>query len=146
MKLSKLWLREWVNFSLSEQELASQLTMAGLEVDAVSPVAGEFTHVIVAEVLSTKPHPNADKLTLCEVNINTDKPLQIVCGASNVRPGLKVALAMVGAKLPGGLTIKESKLRGELSQGMLCSVSELRMAEHSDGIMELESDAPVGMN
>lgn len=146
MKLSKLWLREWVNFSLTEQELASQLTMAGLEVDAVSPVAGEFTHVIVAEVLSTKPHPNADKLTLCEVNANTDKPLQIVCGASNVRPGLKVALAMIGARLPGGFNIKESKLRGELSQGMLCSVSELGMAEQSEGIMELESDAPVGMD
>ncbi|MCE0722349.1 phenylalanine--tRNA ligase subunit beta [Legionella resiliens] len=146
MKLSKLWLREWVNFSLTEQELAKQLTMAGLEVDAVSPVAGEFTHVIVAEVLSTKPHPNADKLTLCQVNANTDKPLQIVCGASNVRPGLKVALAMIGAHLPGGFNIKESKLRGELSQGMLCSVSELGMAEQSEGIMELESDAPVGMD
>ncbi|KTD44172.1 phenylalanine--tRNA ligase subunit beta [Legionella parisiensis] len=146
MKLSKLWLREWVNFSLTEQELASQLTMAGLEVDAVSPVAGEFTHVIVAEVLNTQPHPNADKLTLCEVNANSDKPLQIVCGASNVRPGLKVALAKIGARLPGGVNIKESKLRGELSQGMLCSVSELGMAEQSEGIMELESDAPVGMD
>lgn len=146
MKLSKLWLREWVNFSLTEQELAHQLTMAGLEVDAVSPVAGEFTQVIVAEVLSTKPHPNADKLTLCEVNANTGKPLQIVCGASNVRAGLKVALAMVGARLPGGFNIKESKLRGELSQGMLCSVSELGMAEHSEGILELEKDAPVGMD
>ncbi|MCW8470150.1 phenylalanine--tRNA ligase subunit beta [Fluoribacter gormanii] len=146
MKLSKLWLREWVNYSLTEQELASQLTMAGLEVDAVSPVAGEFTHVIVAEVLSTKPHPNADKLTVCEVNANMDKPLQIVCGASNVRAGLKVALAMIGARLPGGFNIKESKLRGELSQGMLCSVSELGMAEQSEGIMELETDAPVGMD
>jgi phenylalanyl-tRNA synthetase beta chain len=146
MKLSKLWLREWVNFALNEEELASQLTMAGLEVDAVSPVAGEFTQVIVAEVLSTKPHPDADKLTLCEVNINAAKPLQIVCGAKNVRAGLKVALAMVGARLPGGFNIKESKLRGELSQGMICSVSELGMAEQSEGIMELERDAPVGMN
>ncbi|MFJ1269485.1 phenylalanine--tRNA ligase subunit beta [Legionella lytica] len=146
MKLSKLWLREWVNFSLTEQELADQLTMAGLEVDAVSPVAGEFTHVIVAEVLSTKPHPDADKLTLCEVNINTDTPLQIVCGASNVRAGLKVALAMMGAVLPGGFKIKESKLRGQLSQGMLCSVAELGMAEQSEGILELEHEAPVGMD
>ena len=146
MKLSKLWLHEWVNFSLTEQELAAQLTMAGLEVDAVSPVAGEFTHVVVAEVLSTKPHPDADKLTLCEVKANTGKPLKIVCGAANVRPGLKVALAMVGAQLPGGLQIKESKLRGELSQGMLCSVSELGLAEQSEGIMELEEDAPIGMD
>lgn len=146
MKVSTLWLREWVNFSLTEQELADQLTMAGLEVDAVSPVAGAFTHVIVAEVLATRPHPDANKLTLCDVNINTDTPLKIVCGAANVRPGLKVALAMIGAQLPGGLKIKESKLRGELSQGMLCSVTELGLAEHSEGIMELESNAPVGMD
>lgn len=146
MKLSKLWLREWVNFSLTEQELADQLTMAGLEVDAVNPVAGEFNQVIVAQVLSTKPHPDADKLTLCEVNIGADKPLKIVCGAANVRPGLNVALAMIGAKLPGGLQIKESKLRGELSQGMLCSVSELGLAEQSEGIMELEENAPLGMS
>lgn len=146
MKISKLWLREWVNFSLTEQELAAQLTMAGLEVDAVSPVAGQFTQVVVAEILSTKPHPDADKLTLCEVNAQTDKPLKIVCGAANVRPGLKVALAMIGSKLPGGLQIKESKLRGELSQGMLCSVTELGLAEQSEGIMELEDDAPVGMD
>jgi phenylalanyl-tRNA synthetase beta chain len=144
MKLSKLWLREWVNFSLTEDELAHQLTMAGLEIDAVSPVAGQFTHVVVAEVLSTKPHPDADKLTLCEVKAGPDTVLKIVCGAANVRPGLKVALAMIGAELPNGLKIKESKLRGELSQGMLCSVTELGLAEQSDGIMELEYDAPVG--
>ncbi len=146
MKLSKLWLREWVNFSLTEQELADQLTMAGLEVDAVSPVAGEFSKVVVAQVLSTKPHPDADKLTLCEVDAKTDKPLAIVCGAANVRPGLKVALAMIGAKLPSGLEIKESKLRGQISQGMLCSVAELGLAEQSDGIMELDENAPIGMN
>jgi phenylalanyl-tRNA synthetase beta chain len=146
MKLSKLWLREWVNCSLTEKELADKLTMAGLEIDAVSPVAGEFTHVVVAKVLSTKPHPNADKLTLCEVDAHTDTPLNIVCGAANVRPGLKVALAMIGAELPGGFKIKESKLRGELSQGMLCSVTELGMAEQSEGIMELEEDAPIGMS
>ncbi len=146
MKLSTLWLREWVNFSISEQELADQLTMAGLEVDAVSPVAGEFSGVIVAEVISTKPHPDADKLTLCDVNIGTQTLLKIVCGAANVRSGLKVALAMVGAELPSGLKIKESKLRGELSQGMLCSVTELGLAEQSDGILELEAAAPIGMN
>ncbi|KTD79313.1 phenylalanine--tRNA ligase subunit beta [Legionella waltersii] len=146
MKVSRLWLREWVNVSLSAQELADQLTMAGLEVDAVSPVAGAFTHVVVAEVLSTKPHPDADKLTLCEVNANKGAPLKVVCGASNVRPGLKVALAMIGAQLPDGLKIKESKLRGELSQGMLCSTVELGLSEQSDGILELEDNAPVGMD
>ncbi|MDP3269027.1 MAG: phenylalanine--tRNA ligase subunit beta [Legionella sp.] len=146
MKLSKLWLREWVNFSLTEQELADQLTMAGLEVDAVSPVAGEFTEVVVAEVLSTKVHPDADKLTLCNVTVGEGSSLQVVCGAANVRRGLKVALAKIGAQLPGGLKIKESKLRGELSQGMLCSVAELGMSEHSEGILELEDDAPLGMD
>lgn len=144
MKLSLLWLREWVNCLSTEQELADQLTMAGLEVDSVSPVAGAFSKVVVAEVLSTSPHPNADKLTLCEVKADNDNPLKIVCGAANVRPGLKVALAMIGAKLPGGMRIKESKLRGELSQGMLCSVSELGLAEQSEGIMELDEQAPVG--
>lgn len=146
MKLSALWLREWVNVLLTEDELANQLTMAGLEVDAVSPVAGEFNHVVVAEVLSTKPHPDANKLTLCDVNAGTGHTLSIVCGAANVRKGLKVALAMIGAELPGGLKIKESKLRGELSQGMLCSVSELGLAEQSEGIMELPDDAPVGLD
>lgn len=146
MKLSKLWLCEWAKCSLSAQEMANQLTMAGLEVDSVNPVAGEFSDVIVAEVLSTKPHPNADKLTLCEVKTNTDKPLKIVCGAANVRPGLKVALAIIGARLPGNFSIKESKLRGEISQGMLCSVSELGMADQSEGIMELDNDAPLGMD
>ncbi|KTD22040.1 phenylalanyl-tRNA synthetase, beta subunit [Legionella lansingensis] len=144
MKVSELWLREWVNPSLYGQQLAALLTMAGLEVDSVSPVAGEFNGVIVAEVTKTAPHPQADKLTLCEVNNGTGKFLQVVCGATNVRAGLKVALAQTGANLPGGLIIKESMLRGELSQGMLCSLAELGLAEHADGIMELESDAPVG--
>jgi phenylalanyl-tRNA synthetase beta chain len=146
MKLSKLWLSEWVNFSYTEHELAAQLTMAGLEVDGISPVAGMFTGVFVAEVLNTKLHPDADKLTLCEVAISSEKKLQIVCGAANVRPGLKVALATVGAVLPGNFKIKESKLRGQLSQGMLCSAAELGMEEHSEGIMELECDAPLGVD
>jgi phenylalanyl-tRNA synthetase beta chain len=147
MKVSELWLREWVNPSfLDEQQLAALLTMAGLEVDIVSPVAGVFDQVIVAQVLSTSPHPQADKLTLCEINTGAGKPLKVVCGASNVRAGLKVALAQVGATLPGGLQIKESTLRGELSQGMLCSVTELGLADLSDGIMELEDDAPIGVD
>ncbi|QBR85022.1 phenylalanine--tRNA ligase subunit beta [Legionella israelensis] len=144
MKISELWLREWVNPSLTVQQLASQLTMAGLEVDAVTPVASEFNGVVVAEVMKTEPHPQADKLTLCEVNAGGNKHLKIVCGAANVRAGLKVALATVGAKLPGGIKIKEAKLRGEVSQGMLCSATELGMAEQSEGIIELNEDAPVG--
>ncbi|ARG99321.1 phenylalanine--tRNA ligase subunit beta [Legionella micdadei] len=144
MKVSELWLREWVNPSLNEQQLASLLTMAGLEVDAVTPVAGVFEQVIVAQVMSTKPHPQADKLTLCEVNTGSASPIKVVCGAANVRAGLKVALAQVGANLPGGLVIKEATLRGELSQGMLCSATELGLADASEGIIELEDDAPIG--
>ncbi|KTD64368.1 phenylalanine--tRNA ligase subunit beta [Legionella spiritensis] len=146
MKVSELWLREWVNPSLDEQQLASLLTMAGLEVDAVNPVAAPFNQVIVAQVINTTPHPQADKLTLCDVDTGSGHLVKVVCGASNVRPGLKVALAQTGANLPGGILIKETTLRGELSQGMLCSASELGLAESSEGIMELDEDAPAGIN
>ncbi|MDP3561934.1 MAG: phenylalanine--tRNA ligase subunit beta [Legionellaceae bacterium] len=144
MKISESWLREWVNPPLTSQELSSQLTMAGLEVDSCYPVAGVFDRVIVAHVLQTRRHPQADKLTLCDVDVGEVEPLQIVCGASNVRAGLKVALALIGANLPGDIRIKESKLRGEVSQGMLCSVTELGLDERSEGILELPEDAPIG--
>lgn len=146
MKVSEAWLREWVNPLLTGQQLAVQLTMAGLEVDALNPVAGDFSRVVVAHVLQTMPHPQADKLTICQVNAGDELPVQIVCGASNVRSGLKVALALPGASLPSGMTIKESMLRGELSQGMLCSVAELGMDDRSEGIIELPDDAPVGVD
>lgn len=146
MKVSELWLREWITSSLTAPQLAALLTMAGLEVDSVNAVAGAFDGVIVARVESTLPHPKADRLTLCEINTGTGPLLNVVCGATNVRVGLKVALAQIGAQLPGGLTIKESKLRGETSQGMLCSAAELGLADYADGIMELEADAPIGVN
>lgn len=146
MKVSEIWLREWVNPALDAKQLASRLTMAGLEVDSVSPVAGLFDGVVVARVEKTSPHPQADKLSLCDVTTGTGQTVKIVCGASNVRAGLNVALAQLGAKLPGGLVIKEAKLRGELSQGMLCSASELGLADSSEGILELEEDAPLGLN
>lgn len=146
MKFSEQWLREWVNPSVSTEELCHQLTMAGLEVDAVEPVAGEFTGVVVAEVLSVEPHPDADKLRVTQVNVGEGEPVQIVCGAANVRPGLRVPCAMVGAKLPGDFKIKKAKLRGVPSNGMLASASELGLAESSDGLMELPADAPVGTN
>ena len=146
MKVSELWLREWVNPSLTGPQLAAQLTMAGLEVDGLHPVAGTFDHVVVAKVLHTKPHPQADKLTLCEVDAGTGTLLNIVCGAANVRAGLNVALALPGASLPGGINIKESMLRGQLSQGMLCSNTELGLDDDSDGIMELADDASLGVD
>lgn len=143
MKISENWLREWANPSLDGQQLASLLTMAGLEVDTLNPVSGVFDGVVVAEVIKTMPHPQADKLSLCDVNNGSGQILKIVCGAFNVRAGLKVALAQIGANLPGGLKIKEAKLRGELSQGMLCSLTELGLSDSSDGIIELDDDAPV---
>lgn len=145
MKVSELWLREWVNPPLDHAQLAAQLTLAGLEVDQCSPVAGFFTKVVVGFVVETHRHPEADRLTLCRVNVGAEQLLSIVCGASNVRANLKVAVAMIGAQLPNGMTIKETKLRGELSQGMLCSSSELGIEERSDGILELPAEAPIGM-
>ncbi len=144
MQVSEAWLRELVNPMIDTAALVAQLTMAGLEVDTVQPVAAEFCGVVVGEVLSTIQHPNADKLRVCQVNVGQPEPLQIVCGASNVRPGLKIPAALIGAVLPGDFKIKESKLRGELSFGMLCSEKELGLAANSDGLMELPADAPVG--
>ncbi|MES9899523.1 MAG: phenylalanine--tRNA ligase subunit beta [Sedimenticola sp.] len=144
MKFSEAWLREWVNPAVSTTALADQLSMAGLEVDSVEPVAGEFSGVMVGEVLTREQHPNADKLSLCTVNIGGDEPLQIICGAANVVAGMKVPAAVIGAVLPGNFKIKKAKLRGVESQGMICSASELGLAESSDGIMPLAADAPIG--
>ncbi|QBY05834.1 phenylalanine--tRNA ligase subunit beta [Thalassotalea sp. HSM 43] len=143
MKFSESWLREWVNPEISSEELAHQITMAGLEVDGVDPVAGEFTNVVVGEVVECGQHPDADKLQVTKVNVG-DEVVDIVCGAKNCRLGLKVAVAKVGAVLPGNFKIKKAKLRGVPSHGMLCSESELGLADSADGIIELPQDAPVG--
>ncbi|MCC5792366.1 MAG: phenylalanine--tRNA ligase subunit beta [Legionellaceae bacterium] len=145
MKVSEQWLREWANPQLATQELAARITMAGLEVDAVNPVAGDFNHIVVAKVVATRKHPQADKLTLCEVD-NGQQRLPVVCGAQNVRDGLMVALAQIGTVMPSGMKIKASKLRGEVSEGMLCSAAELGLTESSEGIMELPDDAPLGQD
>jgi phenylalanyl-tRNA synthetase beta chain len=144
MQFSEAWLRELVNPALNTQELVEQITMAGLEVDSVNPAAAEFSGVVVAQVVSVTAHPDADKLRVCQVEVGTDAPLQIVCGASNVREGLKIPAALIGAKLPGDFKIKKSKLRGEQSFGMLCSEKELGLAADADGLMELAADAPMG--
>lgn len=148
MKISELWIREWVNPNLKTDALAHQMTMTGLEVDTVEPVAGDFSGVVIGYVEATQPHPNADKLTCCKVNVGEKELLNIVCGAKNVRPGLKVAVATVGAILPGDFKIKAAKLRGEPSQGMLCGASELGLSffelDQAPGIMELPQEAPVG--
>jgi phenylalanyl-tRNA synthetase beta chain len=144
MQISEAWLREYVNPPVSTEELVAQLTMAGLEVDAVTPAGAAFSGVVIGEVISTQQHPDAEKLKVCLVNVGQSEPLQIVCGASNVRPGLKVPAALVGAVLPGDFKIKLSKLRGVESSGMLCSEKELGIAADASGLMELLPDAPVG--
>ena len=143
MKFSEQWLRGWVNPQVGRDELVARLSMAGLEVDSVTPAAGVFSGVVVGEVLSTEQHPDADKLRVCQVSNGTET-FQVVCGAPNVRPGLKIPFAMIGAELPGDFKIKKAKLRGVESNGMLCSQAELQVGEGNDGLMELPADAPVG--
>ena len=146
MKFSEQWLREWVNPDLTTEVLGHQLTMAGLEVDAIEPVAPEFNGVVLGRIISAEKHPDADKLQVCQVDVGSqsDEPLQIVCGAKNARADLIVACAMIKAVLPGDFKIKKSKLRGVQSFGMLCSEKELGLADSADGIMELPADAPIG--
>lgn len=143
MKFSEQWLREWVQPEVSTDELAAQVTMAGLEVDGIEAVAGSFSGVVVGQVVTREQHPDADKLSLCQVTDGSET-FQIVCGAANVRAGLKIPLAKIGAVLPGDFKIKKAKLRGVESFGMLCAEAELGLAESSDGLMELPEDAPVG--
>ena len=145
MKISLQWLREWVNHGLEPKALGHALTMAGFELEGIHAAAPAFEGVVVAEIVSAIPHPQADKLRVCEVRLGVGTvPLQIVCGAANARAGLKTALAMVGAQLPGDLKIKAAKLRGVESAGMLCSAKELGLSEASEGIIELPADAPIG--
>ncbi|MCF7203013.1 phenylalanine--tRNA ligase subunit beta [Pseudomonas oligotrophica] len=145
MKFSEQWLRAWVNPTVSRDELVARLSMVGLEVDAVEPVAGSFSGVVVGEVVSTEQHPDADKLRVCQVSDGKDV-FQVVCGAPNVRPGLKVPFAQIGAVLPGDFKIKKAKLRGVESNGMLCSEAELKLSEDHGGLMELVAGAPVGQD
>lgn len=149
MKISLDWLAEWVRSGLDARELGHRLTMAGFELESVGAAAPPFEGVIVAEILEATRHPQADKLQVCKVAVGDDvasraAPLQIVCGAANARAGLRTALAQVGASLPGGVAIKAAKLRGVESAGMLCSAKELGLAETSEGIVELPTDAPLG--
>lgn len=144
MKFSEQWLREWVNPAINSDALAEQITMAGLEVDGMEPAASQFHGVVVGEVVECNQHPNADKLRVTKVDVGGDRLLDIVCGAPNCRKGLKVAVATVGAVLPGDFKIKAAKLRGEPSEGMLCSFSELGINDEQNGIIELAADAPVG--
>ena len=146
MQISEAWLRSYVNPEISTEILVEQLTMAGLEIDSVNPAAAKFSGVVVGQVISMHQHPDADRLRVCMVAVGEAEPLQIVCGASNVRVGLKIPAALCGAVLPGEFKIKKSKLRGEESFGMLCSEKELGLATDANGLMELADDAPVGVD
>jgi phenylalanyl-tRNA synthetase beta chain len=149
MQFPESWLREFCNPPLDTAALAELLTMAGLEVEETRPVAPPFSGIVVAEILSAEPHPQADRLRVCSVSVGEGEPLQIVCGAPNARAGLKAPLAMVGAELPPGddgkpFKIGVGKLRGVESRGMLCSARELKLSDDHGGLLELDADAPVG--
>jgi len=144
MRFSESWLREWVNPDVGTDDLSHRLSMAGLEVESVEPAAPEFSGVVVGEVISVDPHPDADKLNVTRVNTGADETLQIVCGAKNVAAGMRVPVATVGAILTGDFKITRAKLRGVESLGMICSASELGLADSSEGIMPLPADAPIG--
>ena len=151
MQFSENWLRSLVDPKMNSDELAHLLTMSGLEVEEVEAVAPPFSNVVVAEVVEVAKHPNADRLNVCQVDVGTGTLLNIVCGAPNVRAGMKAICAKAGAVLPPGLDgkpfeIKVGKLRGVESQGMMCSAKELKISEESSGLMELPEDAPVGTN
>jgi len=151
MQFSENWLRTLVDPKLTSDELSHLLTMAGLEVEEIDPVAPPFSNIVVAEVREVQRHPDADRLNVCQVDAGTGTLLNIVCGAPNVRAGMRVPCALVGAKLPPGadgkpFEIKVGKLRGVESQGMLCSARELGLSEDHGGLLELPGDAPVGKN
>lgn len=146
MKISENWLRTWVNPAIDSETLSDQLTMLGLEVDELAPVAKPFTGVVVGEVLTVEQHPDADRLRVTTVNIGSGELLQIVCGAPNVRAGMKAPVATIGSILPGDFKIKKGKLRGVESQGMLCGASEIDLEDKIHGLLELPADAPVGVN
>ncbi len=146
MKFSESWLRTLVDPQLTSAELSHLLTMAGLEVEELDPVAPAFDNVVVAQVLEVVKHPDADRLNVCQVDTGSGTPTTIVCGAPNVAAGLKVPCALPGAKLPGDFTIKIAKVRGIESSGMLCSAKELGIAEEASGLLILPADAPVGQS
>ena len=154
MKISEQWLRQWVNPANTSEQLAEQLTMAGLEIDDRYAVARPFNGVVIGQVISVEPHPDADKLRVTHVDIGQDELVQIVCGAPNVRIGMKAPVAVVGAVLPSangsndgsGFEIKKSELRGIASNGMLCGASEIDLVDDIDGLLELPDDAPIGID
>src|SRR5512144_1679616 len=151
MQFPESWLRAFCNPPLTTQQIADTLTMGGLEVEDLRPVAPPFSKVVVGEIKEAVQHPNADRLRVCQVDVGQGTLLNVVCGAPNARVGIKVPTALVGAELPPGedgrpFAIKLGKLRGVESQGMLCSARELRLSEDHGGLLELAADAPLGQD
>ena len=144
MKFSERWVREWADPPGGTDALAARLTAAGFEVESIKPAAGRIEGVVVAEVVGVAPHPGADKLSICTVDDGGAETHRVVCGASNVRAGMCSAFARIGARLPGGSKIRKSRIRGETSQGMLCSAHELGLGEDADGILDLDAGPPPG--
>src|SRR5919108_2870843 len=144
MKFSVNWLREFVELPPSIEALAELLTMSGIEIEAIEKRGADFDHVVVAQITESKPHPNADRLSVCLVDDGSGTKRQIVCGAKNYKIGDKVPLALPGAKLPNGLEIKKSRLRGVESEGMLCSPIELGLGADASGLLILSPDAKIG--
>jgi len=144
MKISTEWLAEWVQPGWDARTLAHRLTMAGFEVEGEAPAAPDFSGVVVARILECRPHPDAGKLSVCLVDHGDGQPVQVVCGAPNARAGMTAALARVGAELPGGVAIREARLRGVASAGMLCSARELGLGEGHEGIVELPASLTPG--
>lgn len=148
MKFSEQWLRTWVDPNLTTDELVSQMTMAGLEVAKVEPVAGKFSKVKVGEIRSITPHPKRQTLSICKISLGTiqSEDLSIVCGATNIYVGMKTAVALLGAQLPNGQQVRSKEIEGEHSQGMLCAAAELGLEERIEGVLQLPDDAPLGTN
>ena len=145
MQFSENWLRQFVNPSLNSEALSHALTMAGLEVESLQPVGAVFSKVVIGKILSAEKHPDADRLQICKVDVGHAEPLQIVCGAANARAGLYAPCALVGAELPG-ISIRQAKVRGVESSGMMCSAKELGVALEANGLLELPEDAIIGQD
>ena len=146
MLLSFNWLKSWCDINLDIEQISHMLTMAGLEVENCMSIAPLFSNVVVSKVIKLDQHPNADRLKIAIVDIGEQKPIQIICGAPNIALNAKVPCAKIGAKLPGNIVIKEVKLRGIDSAGMLCSGKELGIDNEADGLLILDDDAKIGKN
>ena len=144
MNVTMNWLKEYIDFDLSPDELADGLMMLGIEIESIKPLGEGLDRVVVGQIKNIRPHPNANTLVLCDVDAGTGSDLQIVCGAPNAREGLVTPVALIGAQLPSGVTIKAARIRGEASKGMLCSEKELAISDEAAGLMELPEDLSVG--